>query len=244
MSDRHLDDAGLLAALDGETPGAQAHLAGCPACRERADALQREAAQLDGLLASLDHPLVRPAPAAELFRRAARPRRRAWVRLTLAGGLTVATALAAAALPSSPVHRWLVRRPAAVPAAAASSAAPSAPLQSLPAAAGVVIPHPAAMTIVVQHAQAAGTLVVTLTADSDVTIGARGGDVAYDVSDSGVTVRNRVAATEFDVALPVALRATPIYVGGVRVYPTGRAPDPGAAPGETRYRIPLGSTGQ
>ncbi len=243
MTDRHPDDAMLQAAADGvPEPAVALHLGGCEMCRGRVAALQRETARLEALLATLDHPLVPPIPATELFRRPAAVAPRRWLRVALAGGLTVATALAAAALPSSPVHRWLARSTAASHAAAAATAV-AAPAQGAVPAAGVVIPHPVAMTIVVQHAQQSGTVVVTVGGGSAVSIGARGGDVAYDVSDSGVTVRNRLPATEYDISLPLALESAPIYVGSTRIYPTSRAAEPDSLPGERRYRITLGPSG-
>jgi hypothetical protein len=240
----HAADATLVALLHGEAaPAAALHVAGCASCRARLEALGLEEQDAASLLAALDHPMS--APGATPWHAASGPRHRirtrrprTLVRIAVTGGLLAATALAAAALPFSPVHRWLVQSravPASLPAP--SNAAPTGASAVAPLA-GVVIPHPTTMRIVLERSQPSGVMQITRGSGADVRVRARGGDVGYDVSDSGVTIDNRLPATEYDIELPRALAGVTIDVGSVRIYPVSDSTPPPV------LRIPLGNRGK
>lgn len=119
----HPNEGTLQAYLDHalsaeDAAGVAGHLEHCPACRAELESLARAAAAFAAALAVLDAPSDVAVARAAVVRRAARsadpvrigpvvrPLRRAFLRAAM---LILATAaVAAAAIPGTPLHRWIV----------------------------------------------------------------------------------------------------------------------------------------
>src|SRR5687767_10065174 len=112
----HLLHAELSAAEHRE---ARSHLSTCAVCRRREEEMTAEDREIAGALAVLDRPIA-AVNADTIVRRARRGGGR-W-RLAVAGSALLA-ATAAAAMPGSPVRRWLFEE-SERPVAAAEVAAP------------------------------------------------------------------------------------------------------------------------
>lgn len=110
----HLSEAELAALAHGETArvsgDASAHLAACAECSAKLAAMRRSDREVSELLGLIDHSA--PAIRSTELRFSSPPRRR---RVgAVAAGLVLAAAAAAAAVPSSPLHKLLLRTAAAV----------------------------------------------------------------------------------------------------------------------------------
>jgi hypothetical protein len=136
----HVDDGTLQAWLDGELSGAaragvEEHVASCDACAEAADALRALSARAHTALAVLGDAPVATLPALAEVRRRARSRGfsripagliRAAALLLIFGGVV------AAAIPGSPLRRWIADVVGDEPAVEPAPAMPQAPVVEPP----------------------------------------------------------------------------------------------------------------
>lgn len=198
----HCPDEVLLALLHDEPvalagPG-HAHVINCVTCMTRSERLAEEHAVVGMLLASLDHPM--PAIAARPPTRVAvRSRRRRIASLVGAAATLAAAALAA--LPNSPVRRWL--RDEGKGVAAVVEATADAPTTASPAASsGIAISATKELIVRFVHQPVSGTLELRAVDRTDVTITSRGGATGYDVADGEVTIDNREPAEAYLIGIP------------------------------------------
>jgi hypothetical protein len=182
----HADDAVLLAYLDGELDDIRRaavgrHLAGCAACAAELEELRLSAGGLAAALAHADLPAPTDAARAAVARRRAAPAglrtaRRALLRAALLV-LGVAGA-AAAAVPGSPVRRWIERAvapaPAPAPAPPVRTAQPEPAAEEAPAA-GVSFPvENARVRVVIRGAGPALRVRTRVSSGSTVEVSATG----------------------------------------------------------------------
>lgn len=231
----HPSDATLVAMIHGELiVGAAAelqfHLAACAACAGREAELRAGDAEVHELLAMLDHPVPRLHPPVA----AARARR---LRLAaLAASLTLLLAGAAsAAVPGTPLNRWIRDRlvPSA-PVGAHRAIAPPARAASDDgqAAGGVEMPATRELTLVFGEPEPAGLLTIVRADRSDVSLRAFGGAVAYQVGDGRIVVNNRRPALRYALEVPMGLPRLTVLVGTRVVFDSDHRPL-GPAGGDT-----------
>ena len=211
----HPTDATLLALIHGELavgPKAevQAHLAYCAACAGRVGELHAGDAQVGRLLVTLDHPVPRldPPATAAGTPRLRRPLLAASVALLVAGAV-------AAAVPGTPLQRWIHGRSNASGHAETRSATP-APMRAPAddqAAGGVEVPVVHGLTIVFGQSEPDGILTITVADRPDVSLRAFGGAVAYQVGEGRIVVDNRRPAGRYALEVPSALRRLTVLLG-------------------------------
>jgi hypothetical protein len=222
----HPSEATLLTLLHGELdrdPMAEAreHLASCASCAAKLAELREADATVAGLLDRLDHPVPgRLPPAATRARRLIRSALAASIALLAAGA-------AAAAVPGTPIHRWVQEqlghtspRGSQRPAPASALPAPA----SEQAASGIEVPANGGLTISFAHPEEGGTLVVIPSGRSNVSLRAFGGGVAYRVSAERIGVDNRRPAGRYQLEIPNGLDLLTILIGKQVVFssPGGR----------------------
>ncbi len=233
----HPSDAVLLAWIHGELgSGATAevmdHLRRCDDCDRRSREVREGDAGVDRLLRVLDHPVpaLRPPVSLDPGRRLRRP------VLAAALGLLVAGA-AAAAVPGSPVHRWIHDRLLSSPAPKPAPPRVSPPLVSPPAqaAGGVEVPVAPRLTVAFGAEEPGGVLTVTVADRADVSLKAFGGQVAYQVGAGKIGVDNRRPAGRYALDLPASVRRLTVVLDGRTIYDSDGS-TPGSAGHDT---IPL-----
>jgi anti-sigma factor RsiW len=229
----HPSEAALLALLHGELPppeasAARVHLAECGECAAGANELRRSDDEIGRLLGVLDHPMPRLAPPAAV------PHGRSFRRAAIAAAAALfAAGVAAAAVPGTPLHRWIQarlevpREPVSPPAAAAVRAA--LPQQ---AAGGIEVPASSVLTVSFTEPQRRGLLTVSVADRPIVTLRAFGGAVAYQVGDQKIVVDNRRPAERYALEIPAGLRQLTVMLGGRVIYRSDARPR-GTSPGDT-----------
>jgi anti-sigma factor RsiW len=222
----HPSDATLVAMIHGElTDGAaarlRAHLAECADCAALEAELRAGDSEVHRLLTVLDHPVPRlhpPVAAARvpLLRRAALA---ASLALLLAGA-------AAAAVPGTPLNRWIRDRLApSVPAGGHRTVqAPARAAPGMQAAGGVEVPATRELTLVFDEPEPAGLLTVARADRPDVSLRAFGGAVAYQVGDGRIVVDNRRPALRYALEIPMGLPRLTVLVGGRVVFDSDHRP--------------------
>jgi anti-sigma factor RsiW len=211
----HLTDPELQALDDGEVaqPAAtvmRQHLAECPACRGRFDALQRAHAEAAALLAVTDAPA--PSLSAEtIIRRANYRASRRRVMTVVATGATVLMAVAAsAAIPGSPTRSLLAK----LLTARSAEQVPHTQQVGTPAdteSVGVALVPDHEVVISFGAQQTSGTIRVHLTDSTTVSVTAPG-RLKYSVGTQSVVVSNANSQFSFDISLPRGLHRARIMV--------------------------------
>ncbi|MEP6591484.1 MAG: hypothetical protein ABJC19_09900 [Gemmatimonadota bacterium] len=206
----HPDDATLLAMIHGEAPHSaaalQAHLGTCADCTSRMDQLLREDSAIAAQLRLLDHPVPATAPMPpRRHRRAGRFRR---VVLATASAAAV-TAAMLAALPASPLHRWLTRLGKGTPSVALGSTDAASTLTS-----GIAVAPSPIMLVRFVREHATGVVEISRTTSPLLTFRSRGGVTAYTVTDAQVAIDNQVAAETYLIEVPTMVRELKVLVDG------------------------------
>jgi anti-sigma factor RsiW len=213
----HPSEATLLILLHGELDRdlmaeAREHVASCAVCAAKLAELREADATVAGLLDSLDHPVPGRLPPA--VTRAPR-----LVRSALAASITLlAAGVAAAAVPGTPIHRWVQEqlghtshrgseRPGPAPATALPAPA------SEQAASGIEVPAIGGLTISFARPEEGGALVVVPSGRSNVSLRAFGGGVAYQVSAGRIGVDNRRPAGRYQLEVPTRLERLTVLIG-------------------------------
>jgi anti-sigma factor RsiW len=216
----HPSDEILLALIHGElgdrtAADARAHLASCPECAGRSAALARADGEIGALLSLLDHPgPARPLPVP----RSAGPHR-ARPAIAAALGLLLAGA-AAAAVPGTVLHRWIVSRLGAQPEQRPAPTAPAPPARAQ--GGGVELPGSGALTVTFAMAEPGGRLVVTAGTRSGAMLHAFGGDVGYQVARGRIAVDNRRPSGRYTLEVPADLARLTVVVAGRTVFDSAR----------------------
>ncbi|MES1259102.1 MAG: hypothetical protein ABUL71_00810 [Gemmatimonadota bacterium] len=215
----HPSDESLLALIHQQPFDASAttreHLQGCASCAARSQALSANDAVIARLLESLDDPL--PALRPSFAMRHASQLRRAGL---IAGTAATMAVAAAAMVPSSPLHRWIVAPPAPASGVRSTAAATSpesavtpAPAADIPLASGIAIPAQATLIVAFRREQDGGAVEINRTTTGDVAFRSRGGTTAYEVADGRVTIDNQSPAETYLIDIPASVRQVRIRVG-------------------------------
>lgn len=231
----HPSDAALLAWTHGEFDAGVAaevrdHVQGCGTCHARERELRDGDALVGRLLQTLDHPVPALRPPAALA-----PRRRVRRSVLAASlGLLIAGA-AAAAVPGTPLHRWIHDRLLSSSAALPHPVPPLAVPPPGQAAGGVEVPGTTRLTIAFGVEEQDGVLTVTVGDRSDVSLQAFGGAVGYQIGSGKIVVDNRRPAGRYALDLPASVRRLTVVLGNRTIYDSD-----GAALGTTGHdTIPL-----
>jgi len=209
----HVDEGLLQALLDGEVDQAAAaearrHIDACPQCRGLLEELRGDDRWLEGVLQSIDHP-VPQVPVAAIATRARRSRRP--LRWAAAVALLLLAAGTAYALPGSPVRRWIDQL---VGSRGAKSTEPT------PELAGVALPPGGGQhfSIVFADPHAAGSITITFTDDSTISVRRRGGAATFAAEIDRLRIVTGSAPTDFEIAIPRQARWVEVVVGDRRVF--------------------------
>jgi anti-sigma factor RsiW len=223
----HPSDATLLALIHGELAAGpkaevQAHLTHCAGCASTVGELRAGDAQVGRLLGTLDHPVPRldpPVPAAGTPR-LRRPVLAASVALLMAGAV-------AAAVPGTPLHRWIHGRHD-VPGQIETRPGAPAPARPAPAgdqaAGGVEVPVSRGLIIAFGQPEPDGILTITVADRPDVSLRAFGGAVAYRVGEGRIAVDNRRPAGRYALEVPGSLRRLTVLLGGRVIFNSDGGP--------------------
>ena len=214
--DMHLTDETLDHLLHAELSAAdnhaaRSHLSTCAVCRSREMEMTAEDREIADALAVLDRPTA-AVNADAIIRRARRGGGR-W-RLAVAGSALLA-ATAAAAMPGSPVRRWLFEesdRPVAAPEVVAPVAAAA---EQSAAERGVAMVPGDSAEVVFDARQESGEIAIRIVAGRELRVRAIGGSAGFVVRPGGVRVRNDGSRASYELLVPAA-------VGRVRVTVAGR----------------------
>lgn len=217
----HLSEHDLAAVLHEEPGGEElgAHVASCDACTARLRAVRDEDRRAAVLLALLDHP-VPDIDAATVM--ASRRQSRPWPVKLLAAGVVflLISAGVAAAIPSSPFHRYLVdvihgMKPDASIARNRGGVLPepqeTASLSASPS--GVVFAPDSSLEIVFKQTQRAGSVRVTIGDAAFVSVKSLNGSGSFDLGRREIVEDNAGGSGDFTVTIPESLRFFVIRVG-------------------------------
>jgi len=216
---RHPTDEVLLALVHEQSfddaAAIRGHVVTCASCSARTRELAAHDAVIADLLGSLDHPL--PEARAPFSARHSGLLRRAAL---VAGAVATMAGAAAALVPGSPVHEWIVARsapqaPVRPAPIATSPEATTATATSRDAAmaSGIAIPAQATLDVEFRREQESGTVELVRSVPADVTFRSRGGTTAYDVADGRVVIDNRTPAEVYVIDIPSAVQHVRIHVG-------------------------------
>jgi anti-sigma factor RsiW len=226
----HPSDAALLSLIHrelGEEPRdeLEEHVAGCASCARRVGALRTDDADIGRLLTVLDHPLPRRLPpAVARAPRAMRPALAASLALLVAGA-------AAAAVPGTPVHRWIqahlatARRPVTSPSVMSNPVPATGQVGS-----GIEIPAPGELTVSFVRPEDSATVTVSRSDRSDISLRALGGRVGYQVGAGHIVVDNRRAAGRYQLEVPNSLERLTVVVSGRVIFTSARGRVPHSGP--------------
>jgi anti-sigma factor RsiW len=213
----HLDEERLQRLLHGEREGfdrreAEAHLRECPACRERLAAAEHDQVEIFGLLRRLDHPV--PALNAEVLAAKARAARRTWGSWAAAVLLFLGIAGAAAALPGSPVRRWIQTAAAWI----GERRVEPAQRGSTEQAAGIAA-VPGREFVVSFNAPEQGSRArVSLTDGAEVVVRAPSGAASFTSDAERLVVDNHGSGATYEIEIPRTAPHVEIRVGGNRIF--------------------------
>lgn len=227
MEDGHLALRSIAAFADHEfdpdtedesQPGR--HLAECMDCQARVRNLRELSADTGRLLVLLDTPAPLVTARSVIARAKLRgPSSRARIGAIVAAAAGIA--VAAAALPPSPLHGAFINILSAVlPAHHQPTARTVAPMQATRAARrGVSLIPDARLDVVLPDEQSAGTLSVGFAGGPSAALSEiNGNDVVYHVSKDRITVVNGHSAGSFTLILPRSLARASIRIGPTLVF--------------------------
>jgi len=221
----HLDEEQVQRLAHGESVGvslatANSHLANCAECQTRVGVATAEDATIAELLRHLDPP-PRPVTVHQVIARAKTPDLR-WMYRAASVLLVLGVGSVAWAAPNSALRNaWhsvsqLFHRTAAVVAVPVNAA--SAPTPASPVLSGMSFPAGNRVIVVFSATQTSGVVRLSFTSGEDVVVRSSADGAVYSSSGDTLTVNNRRAASDFDVAIPRTVQRTEIRVNGTTVF--------------------------
>ena len=212
----HLTESELAALAHGDessrSEAVSTHLASCPDCSARLQTLRAADQEVSDLLLDLDHAAPRIRGAAFLVDLQRRRRRIA----SIAAGLVLFAAGAAAALPNSPLHRVLVRALSTNDSGSDTSTPVIHPAPRV-ASAGVAFIPGSSLDISFRNPHPGGHLRVLLV-DGPRMSAAATGDAAFSIHQSQLEVTDRGVAMTFTLEIPRSVPNVTIRAGDEIVF--------------------------
>lgn len=218
------------------------HVSACPVCARRVDATRRLNDAHARMLALLDGP-VPPVTVDAVIARAGGGRRRHLRRAVAAGiGVLFVAAVAAAAVPGSPL-RAVIRQLTMPDAAPRASRHPGAPAPR-PSEAGVAFVPSAHVEVDFSYVQDEGSARVVIVPTAAVEVRHWGGVAAYALTARGVVVDNPGSRASYEVLIPAAAGRVRVRIAGREVLTkNGATVSANVRPeGGSAYVIPLSAS--
>ncbi len=215
----------------------RSHISGCDVCAERLRALRDADRDVGELLSTLDAPP--PVPCESAIIRAGRARHHplvapAYRRAAAAIAFMTVAAVAAAAIPASPLHRLIVAGLASAQKSPAENVPAVTPQTPAPASPGVFFTPESTLEVVFDRRGTAG-VVHARTVDGDqVSLSSLDSGSIYRVSSSRITV-DQSPRGDFELSLPRSLRDVRIRIGEELVFERRQ----GSPTGPDSFTIPL-----
>jgi hypothetical protein len=193
---------------------ARAHVDACPECARRTLELQREHREIADALALLDEPMP-PVDRAAVIRIATRGRSHRWRTVTV-GAALIATAAVAAAMPGSPVRRWLAARANDNAAEPRSRGGSASPVTAIVAEAPRTIAVPASESVEVVFAtwQEGGALTIRPTTGTDARLETRDPAAEFAISRNTIRVSNSPRSADYELLVPAAVTRLRVTIDG------------------------------
>ena len=171
--------------------------------------------EIAGALAVLDSPIA-AVDSTAIVRRARRGGAR-W-RLAITGGALFA-ATAAAAMPGSPVRRWLFEESEPRATVPAPTAAPTATTEPSSASErGVAIVPSDSAEVAFDAWQDAGEIAIRIVPERELRVRALGGTADFVVRPNGVRVRNAGSRASYELLVPATVAHVRVSVAGRQVF--------------------------
>ncbi len=222
----HLSERDLGALLHGEGrhPAFVEHLGICVDCAQRLRAGQAAERITGQQLAMLDHAVPRISPQVVMVPR--KSKMRMPLRQIAAGVTLLFLAVgAAAAIPASPIHKVLLR----VVAELGSRGTAGPTLQKEPSSqrdaqrsantnSGVLFLPDSSLEVVFLHAQASGSIHVTLVNESVVSLKSLGGSSSFDLGRRQILANNGESSGSYAISVPLTLKTVVIRIGADTVF--------------------------
>jgi hypothetical protein len=241
----HLDDERIQRLLHDEMDSvakdaATRHAAECELCARAIEYASRDEALAFGALGEADH--AAPDVSVEMIaararglaleersaRRDAPPRgnhARGWFRRAAAVLIVIAAAGAAYALPGSPLPALLDRIIATMTGFDRShrpsetvAPAPSAPPSDQPVTSGIAFAPRERFTIRFASSQERGSVTVTLTDDTNISVRVVGETTPFDTDVASVTIVNTSSTADYEIDVPKSAPWVAIEIAGERVF--------------------------
>ena len=222
----HLEEEELQRLLDGELTeegerAARAHLAGCEVCRNRLAEAEKETAEVQALLRSVDTapPEVRIEALAlrgELAKAAVRPRGSPWLRRAASVLVAVGIAGAAYAIPGSPLRAW-VHAIVTLGAKETADRGGSVPPKGGTGVSGIA-QLPGEHLVILFQRRGSGEARVQLSDDPNVEISVAPGAATFASKADYVLIGVRDSTAAFDVRIPLTAPWVEIRSGEDRVF--------------------------
>ena len=223
----HLSEREIASLVYGRAHDADSaeHLANCARCAEKvrvARALDRTA---DELLALLDHPVPRVDPQAITGgrkRAASGPKSTAGASLKqIAAGIALLFVAfgAAAAIPASPIHKFIASVVAKLgshpqrSSGKVESVVPSAASKSAQSSAAVAFVPDSALDIVFTRSQQSGTIRVAFVDSRELRVNSSAGATSFTLGRHQILADNASSTASFDVSVPKRLQHVRILIG-------------------------------
>ncbi len=213
----HLTESELAALTHGDVSApsgvALTHLASCPDCSARLESLRAADREVAGLLRSVDHPAPRFRGAAFLDELQWRRRRIA----SIAAGLALCVAGAAAALPNSPLHHVLLRALSRTEATRTPNAKPVSNPVPPKAGAGVAFIPGSSLDALFRDPRPGSHLRIFLVDGPRVSATADG-DAAFAIHQSRLEVTDRGVAMNFTLEIPRTVSEVRVRAGNEMLF--------------------------
>ena len=208
----HLSESELAAMTHGGVSAiserVSTHLASCPDCARRLEALRADDREVAALLSGLDHPAPRVGSAAFLDDQHRRRRRIG----SIAAGLALCAAGAAAALPNSPLHQVFLRALSKPRTASTSATVPVRGSGGAGAMVGIGFVPGRSLAIRFENPHAGGHLRIRLVDGSRVSATADG-NASFSVHQSQLEVTDRGVPMTFTLEIPRSVSEVTIRAG-------------------------------
>jgi hypothetical protein len=247
----HLSERDIAALLHGEArhPAFAEHLAICSECAQNFRAARADERTAAEQLAMLDHSVPMVLPHAVMVPREAK---RAWPLKQIAAGVTFLFVAfgAATAVPTSPLHKMLLRAVAELRSRGSATAMvkEGSPQREAGRRAdtnsGVLFVPDSSLDVVFRQGQPSGAIHVTFVNESLASVSSLGGARSFELGQRQVIANNVAVSGSYAVSIPVTLKRVMIRIGSDTVF-TRAGTDirtVGRMDGQGSFTLPLSSS--
>jgi hypothetical protein len=202
----HLRDHDIEALAGGAMPGASGeaarrHVLECAACARQLERWREDEEHTARLLTLIDHPA--PPVSVDALIARARQHRARW-RVPIAAGIAAAliAGAAAAAVPGSPVRRYVERVLTAVRPGAPRRTPIDRRAPEPGAVSGIAFVPARSVDVTFREVQSAGSIRITVGDSPTLRVTHAGGTAGYELTDDGVVIDNAHSGASYQVSVP------------------------------------------